>query len=575
MDRGSGGRPYVHSNANNFMNDVGKDNLGETIVATQNIKNSLITLEQIRDSLRDEAKAFLMGFDSASVTDQLLKLPDTYAGIAANIIQNSNVIASLVVSSSEGYVSKKQLSEILTNKEGVLEQTVLEAIGPLDEVIPVERLARIMGALMGDKTGKITISPEGTEIQQFFSFDKSASTQLTKMYAEGCFNRLKSSKANSMLVKRIKDILLAADITNKYDKSQMVHSVDKFMQKFRKIFLSEVNEVYFWPIDYPPEMYLIALEDELRNSLTKDIIDFRNAAGKTNEEVLAAVYKADTSVTIHLTATGEKTEEQIIQEFPSLHTMNTHHGSSKQSQTDMVIQNKNGMVVRAQSKTSKREFIIDLDNNPTIRILNHLQRSMNVYTLLKSLNETGTFPIPNIDDICYAIANSLWFNTHCSVSGKRTVGYFDIKEAKRPDILPQVVKALTAALAQQAPSFLGVSVERTEKEIIADVKGSNIFYIENGNLIPTYVELDEIIRDLKVYIGEAEAAPQMLKFYIENAGGESWVYENEEAFWLAKNAHSSYNPEPGHEQGAAAISSTSIRGDFRALMKLDDYVLDY
>lgn len=572
MNRGSGGRPYVHSNANNFMNDI-DDNLGDTIVVAENIKNSLITLEQIRDDLKNEAEAFLMGFDSKAVNDQLLKLPDTYAGIATNIIQNSDVIASLIVSSSEGYISKEQFSNILQKQGGTLEQLVLSAIGPLDEVIPIEKLATIIGAAMGNKEGKIVISPEGTEIQQFFSFDSSASLQLTKAYTDGCFKRLNSSKANSMLVKRIKEILLAADITNKYDKSKMVHSVDKFMNKFSNLFLSKVNEIYFWPIDYPPEVYLAALETELRASLTKDIIDFRNAAGKTNEEVLAAVYKADTSVTVRLTATGEKTEEQIIQEFPSLHAMNTHHGSSKQSQTDMVIQNKQGMVVRAQSKTSKREFIIDIDNNPTVRILNHLQRSVNIYTLLNNLNQSGTFPINNINDICYAIANSLWFNTHVSVSGKRTVGHFDIREAKRPDLLPQVIQALNAALAQQAPSFLGVSVKRTENEIVADVKGSNIFYIENGNLIPTYIELDEIIRDLKVYIGEVEAAPQMLKFYIDNAGGTSWVYNNEEEFWLAKNAHSSYNPGPGYEQGAVAIASTSIHGDFRALLKLDDYIL--
>lgn len=575
MDRGSGGRPYVHSNANNFMNDVG-NNLGETIVVTQNIKNSLITLEQIRDSLRDEAKAFLVGCDSTDVIDQILKLPNTYAGIAASIIQNNDVIASLIVPSSEGFVSKEQFSSILQKQEGALEQTVLQAIGPLDEVIPIERLAKIIGAAMGNKQGKITISDTGTVIQQFFSFDKSASNLLTKEYTDKCFNKLSNSKANSTLVKRIKEILLKADITTKYDKSKMIHSADKFMKKFEELFLQKANDVFFWPIDYPPEAYLASLRDELKASLTKDITDFYNAAGKTNEDVLAAVYKADHSVTIRLTATGTKTEGQIVQEFPSLHAMNTHHQNSKQSQTDMIIQNKNGMVIRAQSKTSKREFIIDLDeNNPTLRILNHLQRSMNVYTLLNNLNRTGTFPITNIDDICYAIANSLWFNTHHSVSGKRAVGHFDIKEAKRPDLLPQVVKALTAALAQQAPSFLGVSVKRTEDEIIADVKGSNIFYIENGNLIPTYIELEEIIRDLKVYIKEAEAAPQMLKFYIEDAGGDAWVYNSETDFWLAKNAHSSYNPNPGYEQGAAAIGSTSIRGDFRALIKLDDYVLDY
>ena len=46
----------------------------------------------------------------------------------------------------------------------------------------------------------------------------------------------------------------------------------------------------------------------------------------------------------------------------------------------MVIENKEGMAVRAQSKTSLREYTLKGSNE--LRILNHLQRSANIYNLL-------------------------------------------------------------------------------------------------------------------------------------------------------------------------------------------------
>ena len=250
--------------------------------------------------------------------------------------------------------------------------------------------------------------------------------------------------------------------------------------------------------------------------------------------------------------------------------MNTFHDKNKQSLTDMILVNKNGMTVRAQSKTSLREYKVQGEEH--IRILNHLQRSIRLYELLVRLNNMGIFPINNIDDICYAVANSLWFNTHISVSGERNTGYFETKRAHYKDLLPEVIEALNAVLAIQVPMFLGISLNKTVDRIEVDAKGSNIFFIENGNLVPTYIELDEIIADLEAYAQKAKGASKNLRFAIERKN-ISWTYTNAKNFFLQKYHDYIYNPAPGFEQGEAAMSSLYVHGNFSALAEFNSYTL--
>lgn len=566
MNRGSGNRPYVHSNVNNFMGDV-SIGLTNTILAEMDINNSITVLEHIRDQLKLEADKFLMGMGVDTANAELLRLSNTYAGVAANIIQRRDIISSLVVSNSEGYINKVDFEKAFKKGNALTEQ-ILNVIGPLEDQVPVEKLAKIIANSLGN--ADLTITEAGTKVNKFFNIDSSLGGQITKEYIDHMDKTLRSSKGK--IVEIVKNLLLASDISKKYDETNMIHSVDKFISAFKKIFLEEAKKIVdFYPADFTPTDYIEALRGELTQALTKDITEIRNAVGIVNEDILAAVYKADRTVTITLTATGTKTEDEIINQFPNLNKMNTHHENTKQSQSDMVIENKEGMAVRAQSKTSLREYTLKGSNE--LRILNHLQRSANIYNLLTSINATGFFPINNIDNICYAIANSLWFNTHVSVSGIRTAGHFDYKTASvGENLLSEVIDALNVALAQQIPSFMGISVDRTVDQIQADAKGSNIFYIENGYLVPTYIELDEIIQDLKNYTKELTNTTRVVRFTIERQG-VSWAYPNATSFWLAKNDHDTYDSTPGYEQGEVAINSTSIHGNFAALLKFDSYVL--
>ena len=237
MSIGSNGRPYVHSNADNLMSN-GSITLTESMITQKDIEHSITILQGISEQLKEEAEKFLMGCGAETVMPDILRLPDTYAGLAADIIQNKNIITSLLVSTSEGYVSKEQISKILDKQGGDIEQIVLQKINSLDEIIPIEKFAVIIGAAMGNKEGKIIVKDTGATIEKFFKFDKSAEDAAARAVAKGSFEKLRSSKAKNELVKRIKQILLSSDTIYKYDKSKMEHSVDKFMRAFKDIFLS-------------------------------------------------------------------------------------------------------------------------------------------------------------------------------------------------------------------------------------------------------------------------------------------------------------------------------------------------
>ena len=135
-------RPYVHSGADHFT-DNGTISLSEQIVAQQDIENGIQQLESIRDTLKSEANKFLMGMDVNEANAQLLKLPNTYAGIAAKLIQNPNVIRSLVVPDGRN-VSNNTLKNIFGKDNSRISKKIMSEINLLEEDIPVKKAASII-----------------------------------------------------------------------------------------------------------------------------------------------------------------------------------------------------------------------------------------------------------------------------------------------------------------------------------------------------------------------------------------------------------------------------------------------
>lgn len=559
---GSGDAPYVHSNINNFQ--YNSPDIGDVITRDVDLTSSIATLETIRNRLKNEADQFLMGMGTEKADADLLMADNTYSGIATRIIQNPSVIRSLVVS-SVGDVSLTDLKKMLNNGNAGerIKNNILNLLNDRNN-ISVEELSQIIGKSMGNANGKITKA--GTKLDKFFSFDNSLQEQLEQNYGKQIFNRLSSS--NGKIVNIIKDTLVSS---GKVKSNNVTNSVDRFMETFSELFVREAKSaVSFYDKDFTPQKYLEKLRSILKQTIVKNITEVRNAAGITNEDILAAIYQADDGAIVEIRATGTKTEDDIVNQFSSLNKMITHHTEHKSSQTDVVIINKLGMSARAQSKTSFREYTIK--NDEATRILNHLQRAVNIYKLLVSLNETGAFSISNIDEICYCLANALWFSTHISISGKRVEGDLTTEHAKiGTDLLNSVVESLNILLTRQIPSFFGISLQRTVDEIKVDAAGSNLFYIENGHLVPTWIELEEVIQDLRNYENNTIDRGKSMRFYVDRKS-PAWPYKNALTFWKTKLPEpNAYNPVPGFVQGAAAISALTVHGNFSALLQYSSY----
>lgn len=234
--RGSGGKPYVHSNVDNFMGDV-SIGLSNMVLAEMDINNSIKVLERIRDQLKTEADKFLMGMGVNTANAELLRLDNTYAGIAANIIQRKDMITSLIVSNSEGYISKNDFTKIL-NKENIISKQILDIIGPLEEQVSVEKLAKIITTSLGE--ADFTITEAGTKVNKFFNVDSSLGGKLTEEYINRMDKTLRSSKGK--IVDIVKNLLLNSNIAKKYDEATREHSIEKFMTAFKEVFLKEAKK---------------------------------------------------------------------------------------------------------------------------------------------------------------------------------------------------------------------------------------------------------------------------------------------------------------------------------------------
>ena len=564
MAIGEGGieNPYVHSNIDNWSG--GSYSIPPTLVESRNVENSINTLKQIRKQLAEEANRFLMGASVETLDYNIDTNPTTYSQIARRLIQSHEAKNALI---NNNKISSKDAKKAISKLPKALRAKIEEVI-PIEEdaLVSSRILAKAIAKSMGNKEGVLTKT--GLRIQQLI--DASAMDQTKKELEEAVtkihIKRLKST------TNKIVDIV--EEIINKsFIDTSNIDSVSTFMMWFRTAFLKETEKIKFFDVEKEPEDYLEKVESELRSRIQGVIKDERNAVGALGDEVYVSVMQADSQTAkmgITLESVGKMSERDVAKRFPELSTMITHHDLGKSSQTDIVVKNKNGMVVRVQAKNS---LINKTYENKNLEILNaHLQRSINVIQLLQNLG------ISNLQEISYAIVNSLWFSAHVSVSGHRTEGYLKYGGSNggaSNSILSNLRQELNALLGMQATNFLGITLEQAENESVQMIgNASNIFYLRGGKFIPTYILVDQVIEDLEKYMNGINDF-RGLKFTLENSGKVSWVYPRAEGFWVAKvDDEMSNRVSVATAQGAAAISSLSIHGNFQAIQRYTSLTID-
>ena len=149
-----GDSPYIHSNVDYFKDEVSNNFTESIVVGFDEMNDTINSLIKISNQLKEEANDFLMGMGVQEVNVELLKLPNTYAGIAADIIQRPEIVNSLIKNFNINVVDiEKNIFKKGGKEENQIKKYILKEIGEVEQ-ISASRLAGIIGqAFLGEGLG--------------------------------------------------------------------------------------------------------------------------------------------------------------------------------------------------------------------------------------------------------------------------------------------------------------------------------------------------------------------------------------------------------------------------------------
>ena len=566
MAIGEGGEknPYVHSDINHWS--TGGYDISPALIERRDVDYSINALRQIRRQLEAEANEFLMGASVDYLNKNIDNNPQTYSDVAINLIQSTAARDALMKQDTQ--ITKEDVEKLLTEIPEKIKNKVIDELD-MDEIATVgaREFGRALGRAASNADG--TLTPHGCVLNKKLLeaagyegvLNPNNTNKVLKEITGVAVNQLK--KASPRFVDAV-EAIINKELLKGVDKDT-ADSVTGFMAWFRQKFLEKLDEIKFVDVDKTPEKFLDDVEGELRKRITGIIKDERNAVGTLGDEVIVSIWQADprtAALGLSFESIGKLSEEEASKKFKELKTMITHHRLDKSSQTDIVIKNKNGKMIRVQAKNSLLNRKFTFENQKMELLLAHVQRSMDLITLLNNLG------IPNVEQISYTIVNALWFSAHESVTGKRVSGKLQKSKNGNKDagILSNLRSELDALFSTQATNFLGITLDKASEDMTQIIgEASNIFFLKGGKFIPTYILVDQVIEDLENY-AKGEARFRGLHFVIENSGKVSWKYNNATNFWKYKAADDFKNRvEYATSQGAAAISSLSVNGKFNAI----------
>lgn len=574
---------YVHSDKSRGHWSNSGYETPRLLAEEDNVNTAIKRLETVRKNLEDEAKEFLGGAGVEALNycvDNEYKL---YSQITIKILQDPDAIAALLMGNTSRQMGKSDVEKLLKYVVGELGEQIKDFINIEDiSQIGARTLAIQIAAAISDS--ELNLMPGKTELSKFAKElvqSKGEEEVTDKMVLEMTNNiraaNLKKGGKNNRIVDLIENVIINRGLYKESEKQQQQQYKDaiaSFMRWFSSRFNAEVkraNDLVAYEIKDSPQKYLEDFESELRKIFKKGKVpgNAMNIVGALGDEFYVTAYQVDPmTAEIKIASVGAVKEKDVVKKygdaFSGLKTLHTHHDSSKQSQTDILIQNKKGHTVRAQAKNASlanQEF----ENDGLINLNAHLERSKQLAELLYSLN------FPNVEETMYTVVNALWFGNHDSISGVRRVGKLSIKDGGGDsNILSQLTQDLSRYMSLEAENFLGITLqEATTKEQAIIAGASNIFYLKNGRLIPTYVLVDEVIKDLRNYYNTEESKLHGLRFTVQGAKNISWEYGDAVKFWTAKAENDFANAEAvGLAQGTLAASSIVVDGDFPKVTSL-------
>lgn len=577
--------PYVHSNIENWT-EGGFGNL-PTITERHKVLDSISRLESIKQQLEKEAKDFLSG-DTADFLNYCIDNNyKTYSDIARNLLQDPDAIEALMLGDTSVQMSKADVDKLLSQVEETLRGKIEKFINFKDiTTIGARKLAIELADGLSNSEMQLTVNG-GSFIGQLYkgamglSSNDGINNTVLKEVTGVAVNQLKSGQASARIVDAIETLIEKTGLhqSNKNNEKIFTDSIDSFMDWFRSSFINEAEKVvHFYDVEESPDKYLEEIEKKIREKIKKNFKDIYNTIGALGDEIIVSAIQADPrtiELGIKIESIGtEKEKDKNIEKkygdvFKGVKQMVTHHDPGKQSQTDILIRNHKGQTVRVQAKNASLRNA-SYSNDGFINLNAHIQRDRDIISLLEA------FRVPNIEDIASTIMNSLWFSAHDSVTGVRDSGKLSITNAEsNEEALDNLQQELTIFFSTEAESFLGITIEKASEAEAKMIEGaSNIFFLKNGRLIPTYTLVEEVIKDLRKYEEDGVSALQGFDFRIVKSSNIPWKYKNEADFWVEKAKKDFANRiAVGTEQGAA-ISAVKVHGTFPKVHELSSLVVN-
>ena len=490
MALGTQTAPYIHTSFKNFS-AMSLETNGFVLAGREGnkrIDERIEELTNIRESLKEAAYEFL-GVETDSV--KTIKMNElfgisSYSECALKVLQNREFYYTC--SGHLTKYSKQSLNESLLGSE------VLNSLS--DTITEADLISQVMTTHFNEFKDK--------------SFSEDAVRQkLTKIFNESAIleglststkNLLRKNGKNSKLYKAIRDNLRAS-----YKNTEVFPEI---WPVFITFFEREVSKQTIAD-NVSKQQFLNKFQIELQQALKKfGGRDASNLMGAGSEEMFVSLMNSmdSNANTFSFQVVGSLSEDEVAKKLgASTDSVKTSlRDTSKQSDSDLLITNKDGMTVRIQAKnylTPIEKFKkLDKNSESDIKLQAKLFQEESVLSFLDRAQRMGiNLNLGNLDEVAYVLANEAWFSTAGNIQYKtRSLSAMEHPVVKRDSGVFQ--NMIDVVLSDVLLNYLGVMIESNADKKIADIKNSNIFFLIGAEeLLPTYKIVDGLISNLKTW----------------------------------------------------------------------------
>lgn len=590
--------PYVHSNIYHIIGSVrdfsaegAQDRAAKEVDSTIEIfKEWVAQLKQYEEELY----SFCGVSDFQGLNEKLFgtgQQSQQVAKIAHSVILESSLIQKLAPK-----ITKRQMSEILSNFQNISVENIFTNVEELD-------LTEVRKKLAGVLTN--TLKSGGTWVSKDFVLntitgpqaDQNEVRQALEQSLSGWVRKAKTdAHSRGSKIRQLADAILKTgmNFTIPFSDFESVF-FPRFLQRLKeaKIPIAAEEDLFQLALEYTKKIHSLIFEG-------KNFTQLQAILGERGDNILQFIID-ESKLKIEIKIVGSETEEQIKKDTENflvgvsgnieMANYNLSEGD-KLSKSDAMIKIESpsgAKIFRIQSKDALLTQLETASFGESVYQTVHMLEN-SVSQILQMLSNRTIIGQSSIDTLAYYIANMTWFynagsyertrkNENDFITTTRTRGSGENAG------LWGIQEAINSIVSQGIQAFIGMTINKeAQGSTPLDLSATNIFYfLGSRTLFPVSEVLKAAIAQMEGLKGQLFS----LRFVI-NTSGVNFSYKNAKAFWEAKAAAvspnslygSSYSDagllNVGRSQGSSIMGSVSGRINFTfdigKILQLSSYV---